>query len=224
MDGNGRWAKKSAVKVALGHQQGVEALRTIVRFTSDIGIPSLSLYAFSTENWSRPKEEVGALMKLLLRFFTSEIDELVEKNVIIRILGEINGFPSPQKEALLLAQKRTENNTGLKLNIALNYGSQREIVAATKTIANDVLKGVLSLEDITPSLFETYLYTKNLPPVDLVIRTSGEQRLSNFLLYQSAYAELSFPLVLWPDFTQEAYVDELKQFTKRNRRFGARPE
>lgn len=223
MDGNGRWAKKNAVKVALGHQQGVEALRNIIRFSSDIRIEALSLYAFSTENWSRPKEEVGALMKLLLRFFTTEIDELDENQVCIRILGDVDALPPAQHQAVLEAQGRTANNKGLKLNIALNYGSQAEMLHAVKAISAKVAQGLITPEEITLTTLEDHLYTHHLPPVDLVIRTSAEQRLSNFLLYQSAYAELSFPAVLWPDFSQEDYIEELKKFTQRNRRFGARP-
>lgn len=224
MDGNGRWAKKHAVKVALGHQKGVETLRDIVRFSSDIGIEALSLFAFSTENWSRSKEEVGALMQLILRFFRSEIDELDENNVAIRIIGDVLALPHPQQETVMAAQKRTEKNTGLVLNIGLNYGSQAEIIEGVKQIAQKVKDGLLEIENIDQQVFADHLYTKGLAPVDLLIRTSGEQRLSNFLLYQCAYAELSFPTVLWPDFSKDDYFSELNNFAGRQRRFGGRPE
>ena len=224
MDGNGRWAKKHAVKVALGHRQGVEALRDIIRFSSDIGIQALSLYAFSNENWSRSQEEVHALMQLLLRFFSSEIEELDQNQVHIRIIGDVDGLPLAQRRAVLQAQDQTKHNTGLKLNIALNYSSQKEIIHAVRALAQKVQQGELSFQDIDESLFEQYLYTAGLPMVDLLIRTSGEMRLSNFLLYQNTYAEFAFPTVLWPDFTKEDYVTILKDFPSRQRRFGARLE
>ncbi len=222
MDGNGRWAKQHKIQVALGHRKGVETLRDIIRESSDIGIQALSLYAFSTENWSRDAQEVAALMTLLLEFFTSEIDELDEKNVCIRILGDKAGLPPKQRQALITAEERTAKNTGLKLNIAINYGARAELVRAVKNIAEQVQKGQLQIADITPQSISDALYTSGLPDVDLLIRTSGEQRLSNFMLYQCAYAEFLFPEVLWPDFTLAQYHKALDAFAKRERRYGGR--
>ncbi len=222
MDGNGRWAKKHKVKVALGHRNGVEALRGVIRESSDLGICALSIYAFSTENWSRSPEEVAALMQLLLEFFSSEIDELHEKNVAIRILGDVQGLPAPQRAAVLGAMERTRGNTGLRLNIALNYGGRAELLSAVKAIGEKVKAGVLLPEAISLSDLEDELYTRGLPDVDLLIRTSGEMRLSNFLLYQCAYAEFLFPQVLWPDFTVRHYREALLAYAHRDRRFGGR--
>ena len=224
MDGNGRWAKKHKLKVAMGHRTGVEALRGVIQESSDLKISSLSIYAFSTENWQRSKEEVAALMQLILEFFAGEIDELDEKNVCIRILGDKEGMPPAQRETLIAAEARTKNNTGLHLNIALNYGSRAEIVKAAKEISSLVQAGALKSDEITEDTFSSHLYTKGLPDVDLVIRTSGEMRLSNFLLYQCAYAEFLFPEVLWPDFTVAHYRDALAAFAGRDRRFGKRTQ
>ena len=222
MDGNGRWAKKHSIKIALGHRRGVETLRDIIRESSDIGIEVLTLYAFSTENWSRSPEEVAALMGLLLEFFVSEIDELDEKNVRILILGDKSGLPAPQREALIKAENRTKNNSGLKLNIAINYGSRAEIIRAVKLIAEKIADGELETNQIDDTVFSDALYTAGQPDVDLMIRTSGEQRLSNFLLWQCAYAEFTFPTVLWPDFTLAEYHAALDEYMHRDRRFGGR--
>jgi len=222
MDGNGRWAKKHKLGVALGHRQGVETLREIIRHTDDLGIGSLSIYAFSTENWNRSPEEVGALMQLILDFFASEIDELDEKNVRIRILGEKSSFPEKQRETLIRAEERTGDNTGLNLNICLNYGGRAELARAARLIAQDVQEGRLTLEDIGEKTVTDHLYTAGQPDVDLMIRTSGEMRLSNFLLWQCAYAEFLFPTVLWPDFTVADYDEALAAFGGRERRFGGR--
>ena len=222
MDGNGRWAKKHKVKVALGHRNGVEALRGVIRESSDLGIRALSIYAFSTENWSRSPEEVTALMQLLLEFFSSEIGELHEKNVVILILGDVQGLPPPQTEAVTKAMEHTKGNTGLRLNIALNYGGRAELLHAVKTIGEKVRAGALLPEAISLSDLEDALYTSGLPDVDLMIRTSGEMRLSNFLLYQCAYAEFMFPQVLWPDFTVDHYHEALRAYAGRERRFGGR--
>ena len=192
MDGNGRWAKKHKLNVSRGHRQGTETLREIIRHTDDLGIEALSLYAFSTENWSRPAEEVAALMQLILDFFASEIDELCEKNVRILILGDKSALPEKQRETLIEAEQRTEKNTGLHLNIGVNYGSRAELVRATAEIARMV--------------------------------RNGEMRLSNFLLYQNAYAEFIFPEVLWPDFTVTEYDRCLAAFGRRDRRYGGRED
>ena len=224
MDGNGRWAKAHALQVALGHRKGVEALRAVIRESSDIGIEALTLYAFSTENWRRSEAEVSALMSLLLEYFSSEIDELDEKNVCIRILGDKAGLPQPQREAVIKAEERTKENTGLKLNIAINYGARAEIVTAARLLAERVKAGKMAASDIDEKAFADALYTHDLPDVDLLIRTSGEMRLSNFLLYQCAYAEMVFPKVLWPDFSLEDYHVALDTFGSRDRRFGGRKE
>ena len=222
MDGNGRWAKKHKLSVSRGHRQGTETLREIIRHTDDLGIGALSLYAFSTENWNRSAEEVGALMQLILDFFASEIDELDERNVRILILGEKSRLPQKQRETLEEAERRTADNTGLRLNIAVNYGGRAELVRAARLLAEDVKNGRLGAEEITEEALAARLYTGGQPDVDLLIRTSGEQRLSNFLLYQCAYAEFEFPEVLWPDFTVADYDRALEEFTHRQRRFGGR--
>ena len=222
MDGNGRWAKKHKLNVAMGHRQGVETLREVIRHTDDLGIEALTIYAFSTENWNRSKEEVGALMQLILDFFKSEIDELMEKNVRILILGEKDVFPEKQREVLIEAENRSAANTGLTLNICLNYGGRAELTRAAKSIAQDVKAGVLSLDDVDEQLISKRLYTANQPDVDLMIRTSGEMRLSNFLLWQCAYAEFLFPKVLWPDFSVQDYDEALLAYGGRERRFGGR--
>lgn len=224
MDGNGRWAKQHKVKVALGHRSGTEALREIIRSSSDIGIRALSLYAFSTENWARPASEMEALMQLILDFFSSEIDELDEKNVRITILGDKDALPKRQRDALCEAERRTADNTGLRLNIAINYGARAELARAARTIAEEVRAGTLDPAEVNEEVFAQRLYTRDLPDVDLLIRTSGEMRLSNFLLYQCAYAEFVFPTMLWPDFTVEDYHRCIAQYQGRKRRFGRREE
>ncbi|MCQ2458643.1 MAG: polyprenyl diphosphate synthase, partial [Clostridia bacterium] len=183
MDGNGRWAKKHKLSVSKGHRQGTETLREIIRHTDDLGIGSLSLYAFSTENWKRSPEEVAALMQLILDFFRSEIDELDAKNVRIRIMGDKGGLPEKQRDTLIEAERRTEKNSGLNLNIAVNYGSRAELVLAAKEIALEVKNGDLQLNAITEQTISDHLYTRGQPDVDFMIRTSGEMRLSNFMLY-----------------------------------------
>ena len=222
MDGNGRWAKKHKLNVAMGHRQGVETLREIIRHTDDLGIEALTIYAFSTENWNRSKEEVAALMQLILDFFKSEIDELMEKNVRILILGDKAVFPQKQREVLIEAEQRTGKNTGLTLNICLNYGGRAELVRAAKSIAEDVQAGKLTLDNVNEQTISDRLYTSGQPDVDLMIRTSGEMRLSNFLLYQCAYAEFLFPKVLWPDFSVQDYDEALMAYGGRERRFGGR--
>ena len=222
MDGNGRWAKAHKLEVALGHRQGVETLREVIRHTDDLGIGSLSIYAFSTENWKRSPEEVGALMQLILEFFASEIDELDEKNVRIIILGDKNGLPEKQRDTLIEAERRTEDNTGLKLNIAVNYGGRAELVRAAQQLAAMAARGEIAPEEITEDMLAWHLYTAGQPDVDLMIRTSGEMRLSNFLLYQCAYAEFLFPTVLWPEFSVADYDEALTAFGGRERRFGKR--
>ena len=222
MDGNGRWAKRHKLAVALGHRQGTENLREIIRHTDDLGIAALSLYAFSTENWRRSPEEVAALMQLILDYFASEIDELDEKHVRITILGEKEGLPARQRDTLLRAEDRTRRNTGLRLNIAINYGGRAELVRAAQRLAAAVRDGSLKPEEISEERFAQELWTDGLPDVDLLIRTSGEMRLSNFLLWQCAYAEFVFPEALWPDFGVADYDRALMVYAKRDRRFGGR--
>lgn len=220
MDGNGRWAVNRGLPRSAGHAAGTEALRDIIRATDDWGIAALTIYAFSTENWSRDNEEVGALMSLLLRYFNSEIDELDEKNVRITILGDVDGMPAPQQEALVKAMERTAGNTGLRLNIALNYGGRAEIIRAVRNLADMAAGGDIKPEEINEQMFSEMLYTKGLPDVDLLIRTSGEMRLSNFLPWQTTYAELVFNPALWPDYNRETYLEDIRTYASRDRRFG----
>ena len=222
MDGNGRWAKAHKLAVALGHRQGTENLREIIRHTDDIGIEALSLYAFSTENWRRSPEEVAALMQLILDYFASEIDELDEKHVRITILGEKRDLPEKQRITLVSAEQRTMRNQGLRLNIAINYGGRAEIVRAAQRLAQAAVSGVIRPDEIDESRFADNLWTEGLPDVDLLIRTSGEMRLSNFLLWQCAYAEFVFPEELWPDFSVQSYDQALQVYASRDRRFGGR--
>ena len=223
MDGNGRWAQRRGMPRSFGHKAGVEVLRDVIRHSDHLGIEALTIYAFSTENWKRSAEEVGALMGLLLEYFTKELDELHKENVCIRILGDIGDMPAgleKQQQALYNAMDRTKDNTGLKLNIALNYGGRQEIVAAAKKLAAKAAAGEIQPDEIDMDMFASELYTAGLPEVDFMIRTSGEIRLSNFLLYQLAYAEFYQTDVLWPDFDINAYDEALLAYTKRNRRFG----
>ena len=220
MDGNGRWAKKRGLPRSAGHAAGTEALREIIRTCSDIGIKHMSIYAFSTENWNRPKDEVDALMKLITRYFKSEIDELTEKNVRITILGGLDAFPPEQKQELISAMERTKNNTGLKLNIALNYGGRAEILSCVKEIARESAQGALDPEAITYDTISDRLYTKGQPDVDLLIRTGGDERISNFLLWQTWYAERIFEKTYWPDYSKERLFADLNVYAGRERRFG----
>ena len=224
MDGNGRWAKKNSLKVALGHRAGTENLREIIRNCSDIGIEALTLYAFSTENWNRSQTEVEALMQLILDFFHSEIDELDQKKVRIRILGDKAGLPDPQRQVLEEAEERTVANTGLSLNIAVNYGGRAELVRAAQQLAREAAAGLRTVESIDEAAIADHLYTRGLPEVDLLIRTSGEMRLSNFLLYQCSYAEFVFPEELWPDFHVPQLHRCILEFQRRSRRYGGRDE
>ncbi len=222
MDGNGRWAKKHRLAIAFGHRAGTENLREIIRHTDDLKIGSLSLYAFSTENWRRSPDEVAALMQLILDFFASEIDELDEKHVRITILGDKDGLPQRQRDTLIEAERRTAKNDGLRLNIAVNYGGRAELVRAAQLLCDDALRGRIAPEQINERMLADKLYTHGQSDVDLLIRTSGEMRLSNFLLYQCAYAEFVFPKTLWPDFSVHEYDRALQVFAGRDRRFGGR--
>lgn len=218
MDGNGRWAKAKKLPRSAGHRAGVDRLRGIIRMSSDLGITSLTLYAFSTENWKRPSDEVNTLMALLIEYFTKEIDELFSNNVRIRIIGAYESFAPAVRSTIERAMKRTENNTGLNLNIALNYGSRAEILRAANLAMRQAIAEGKS--EITAEMLEGNFYTSGQPEVDLLIRTSGEQRISNFLLYQISYAEFLFPEEYWPDFSDEAYLTALRAYQNRSRRFG----
>ncbi len=220
MDGNGRWAKKRGLPRTAGHAAGTEALREIIRTCSNIGIESMSIYAFSTENWNRPAEEVAALMKLITRYFESEIDELDAEHVKITILGDVDAFPPEQMAALVNAMDRTRNNAGLKLNIALNYGGRAEMEKCVKTIAQKCVNGDMQITDITARTIADHLYTAGQGDVDLLIRTGGDKRLSNFLLYQTWYAELIFNPVYWPDYNKDRLFEDLSEYASRDRRFG----
>ena len=222
MDGNGRWAQRRLLPRAAGHRAGVEAMRQVITRCDELGVDALTVYAFSTENWARSREEVGALMSLLLEYFTREIDELHRKNVRILILGDVDGLPQKQRDAVRAAMERTRGNTGLKLNIALNYGARAELTRAARMLAERAKAGEISPDDIDEDMLSGSLYTAGLPEVDLLIRTSGEQRLSNFLLYQLAYAEFVFDPILWPDFDAAALDRDIAEFQRRQRRFGGR--
>lgn len=218
MDGNGRWAKAKKLSRSAGHRAGVDRLRGIIRMSSDLGITSLTLYAFSTENWKRPSDEVSTLMALLIEYFTKEIDELFANNVRIRIIGAYEDFAPTVRSVIERAMKRTEHNDGLNLNIALNYGSRAEILrAANLAMQQAIAEGK---NEISAEMLERNLYTFGQPEVDLLIRTSGEQRISNFMLYQLSYAEFLFPEEYWPDFSDEAYLTALRAYQNRSRRFG----
>ncbi|QPA32082.1 isoprenyl transferase [Thermaerobacillus caldiproteolyticus] len=220
MDGNGRWAKKRALPRAAGHYEGMQVVRKITRFANELGIKVLTLYAFSTENWKRPKSEVEYLMKLPEQFLTTFLPELIEENVNVRVIGNREQLPDHTRRAVEQAIAETKQNTGLILNFALNYGSRAEITYAIQSIAKQVEKGLLSPEDINEDLVASYLMTKDLADPDLLIRTSGEIRLSNFMLWQLAYTEFWFTDVLWPDFTEQHLLEAIAEFQKRGRRFG----
>jgi undecaprenyl diphosphate synthase len=221
MDGNGRWAKKRYLPREAGHYAGMKAVRETVRAGCDLGLENLTLFAFSSENWKRPKTEVGALMGLFRTYFRSDMDELVERNVKMRIIGHRGRVASDIQQMILDSESRTAKNTGMNLTFAFDYGGQEEIVAAAQEMARAAREGRLDPETITPELFAARLFTSGLPEPDLVIRTSGEHRLSNFLLWQSAYAELLFLDTLWPDFDRAALEAAMAKFAGRERRFGA---
>ena len=221
MDGNGRWATKRGLPRSAGHRAGMEALRDLITASSELGIEALTLYAFSTENWKRPRDEVGTLFSLVVEYFNREISELHEKGVRIRVLGDISCVPQKARAALMRAEDMTHDNRGLKLNLAINYGARAELVRAAKALAEDVSNGGMAPDAIDEAAVSSRLYTSGQPDVDLLIRTGGEMRLSNFLLYQSAYAELLFTDTLFPDFDKAHYLDAIREFQGRSRRFGA---
>lgn len=220
MDGNGRWALKRGLPRAVGHRAGVEALREIVKACLEWGIEILTVYAFSTENWKRPREEVETLMELLVEYLQKEVDELNHQGVKISAIGRLNELPEKAQKELARAKELTAGNRRLLLNLALNYGGRAELVDACRAVVEDILQGKLKLDQIDEEVLSRYLYTAGLPDPDLLIRTAGEMRFSNFLLWQSAYTELWVTPVLWPDFRREHLLAALHDYARRERRFG----
>jgi undecaprenyl diphosphate synthase len=220
MDGNGRWAKKRYLPRIAGHRAGMKTLRKIVTFANEIGVGILSLYAFSTENWKRPPREVDFLMRLPEEYLQRELPLLIEKNIVVNIIGEPAGLPAGTQKAIDTALEKTQQNTGMRLNFAFNYGGRTEIIHAVKTICAEISRGRLSVDEITENLFGKYLYGGGMPDPDLLIRPSGELRISNFLLWQLAYTELWFTDVLWPDFEKEHFWEAVLEYQQRERRFG----
>ncbi len=224
MDGNGRWAKRKGAMRIFGHRNAVQAVRDVTEACGELGIGYLTLYAFSTENWSRPKEEVEGLMELLVKTLKQEIDRLMENHVRLNTIGELSDLPSDCQENLKWAIAQTRNNTGLTLNIALSYSGRWEILQAAKALARDVKAGKVDEKDITDRVFENYLQTPDIPDPELLIRTSGEMRVSNFLLWQIAYTELYITPTLWPDFRKEHLFEAVWSYQQRERRFGKTSE
>ncbi|MDJ0661890.1 MAG: isoprenyl transferase [Crocosphaera sp.] len=220
MDGNGRWAKRRGLPRIMGHQRGVDTLKDLLRCCRDWGIPALTAYAFSTENWGRPLEEVEFLMTLFERVLRRELQEMMAENVRIRFVGDLDVLPPSLQSEIYRSMEDTEKNTGVQFTVATNYGGRQEIVQSCRAIAQQVQQGLLKLDDINESLFENFLYTKGIPDPDLLIRTSGEMRLSNFLLWQLAYAEIYVTQTLWPDFDRHILHEALLNYQQRERRFG----
>ncbi len=223
MDGNGRWARKRIMNRVKGHEKGAEIVRDIVRASSALGISYLTLYAFSTENWQRPKMEINALMGILINFLKSEQKEMMDNDIRFMTIGQTHRLPENVQNTIRQTINLTKNNKGMVLNLALSYGSRDELVMAVKKICSDIKDKKLDIESISSKTISGCLYTKDMPDPDLVIRTSGEQRISNFLLWQIAYAELFFTNTLWPDFTKDEFIEILRGYQKRERRFGAVP-
>ena len=224
MDGNGRWAKQKGEMRIFGHTNGVESVRESLTAAAEIGVKYLTLYAFSTENWNRPKEEVAALMDLLVKAIYDEVEELNEKGVRLETIGNTSILPVSCREALNEAKERTKNNDKITLILALSYSSRWEIAQAVKTMAEESISGKLDVETINEDLISSYLSTSNFPDPELLIRTSGENRVSNFLMWQLAYTELYFTETLWPDFKKEHFFKAIKDYQDRERRFGKTSE
>lgn len=224
MDGNGRWAKSRGEERTFGHRNAIDAVRNAINACNEVGIPYLTLYTFSSENWNRPEEEVSTLMSLLSETLLLEANEIFTKGLRMHMIGDISKLPDLVREQLLNVIELTKNNTKGNLILALNYGSQNEILKAVKEISQEVKDGKLSVEEINEKVFENHLYTKDFPAVDLMIRTSGEIRISNFLLWQLAYAELQFLDVLWPDFSKEDFFKCIVDYQKTERRYGKTSE
>ncbi len=224
MDGNGRWAKQKGLLRVIGHENGTKSVRETVETSAELGIKNLTLYAFSTENWNRPKLEVQTLMKLLVKSLKKEIKTLQDNNIKLNAIGCLNDLPKKAHLELLDVIDKTKNNTNMTLTLALSYGSREEIVNVVKELSVKVKNNIISTESIDESIINKHLYTQNLPDVDLLIRTSGEQRISNFLLWQIAYAELYFTDILWPDFKKENLYEAIINYQNRERRFGKTSE
>jgi undecaprenyl diphosphate synthase len=224
MDGNGRWAKKQGFLRAYGHENGTKSVKKIVETSAEIGIKNLTLYAFSTENWNRPKLEINTLMNILIKYLKEELTTLTKNNIRLNTIGNIEKLPVSAQKELLEVIEKTKNNTRMTLTLALSYSSREELISVIKTISSKVKNNIISTDDIDELIINQHLYTQNLPDVDLLIRTSGEHRISNFLLWQIAYAELYFTNVLWPDFTEEHLYEAIHSYQKRERRFGKTSE
>lgn len=224
MDGNGRWAKSKGQERTFGHRNAISAVRNAIAACTKADVEYLTLYTFSTENWKRPEDEITTLMTLLSESIIKESDELMSKEIRMHVIGEIDKLPELVQEQLMNIVEITKNNSKTNLVLALSYGSQREILNAVKKIAQDVKQGKINVEDIDEKIFENHLYTKDFPPVDLLIRTSGEVRISNFLLWQIAYAELQFLDIYWPDFTEEDLFQCILNYQNKERRFGKTSE
>ncbi|MBF6609508.1 MAG: isoprenyl transferase [Flavobacterium sp.] len=224
MDGNGRWAKQKGMMRAFGHENGSKSVRIAVETCAKIGVKYLTLYAFSTENWKRPKLEVDTLMKLLMNSLKSELDSLQKNNIRLNTIGNIDMLPKSAQKKLKQAIEATKNNDRMVLTVALSYGSREEIIHAFNSILDKVKNNIISISAVDESIINQHLYTRNLPDVDLLIRTSGEHRISNFLLWQIAYAELYFTDVLWPDFKEEDLIRAIVSYQNRERRFGKTSE
>ncbi|WP_027125718.1 isoprenyl transferase [Gelidibacter mesophilus] len=224
MDGNGRWAKQKGFLRVIGHENGTKSVRDVVEASAEIGIKHLTLYAFSTENWNRPKIEVQTLMKLLVKSLKKEIKTLQDNNIQLNAIGCLDDLPTKAKEELKEVIEKTKNNSRMVLTLALSYGSREELINMVKKISDKVKNNIISSDSIDESIINKHLYTQNLPDVDLLIRTSGEQRISNFLLWQIAYAELYFTSILWPDFKKHDLYTALIDYQNRERRFGKTSE
>lgn len=224
MDGNGRWAKQQGLLRVIGHENGTKSVREVVEASAEIGIKNLTLYAFSTENWNRPKVEVKTLMKLLVKSLKKEIKTLQDNDIRLNAIGCLNDLPKKAKEELEEVIEKTKNNKRMILTLALSYGSREELINMVKKISDKVKNNIISSDSIDESIINKHLYTQNLPDVDLLIRTSGEQRISNFLLWQIAYAELYFTSILWPDFKKHDLYTALIDYQNRERRFGKTSE
>ena len=224
MDGNGRWAKERGLPRIAGHREGINSVREITRICGEIGVKYLTLFTFSTENWNRPKREVKALMTLLLSTIKKEIKELHKNNVKFSTIGDISILPKSTEKGIKEGIELTFNNSGLNLILALNYGSRQEILSAVNNIISDINKKDIEIDSIDENIFSSYLYTNNCPDPDLLIRTSGELRISNFLLWQIAYAELYFTETLWPDYTKDHLFEAILNYQNRERRFGKTSE
>ncbi len=224
MDGNGRWAKQQGMMRVFGHENGTKSVRAVVETSAQLGIENLTLYAFSTENWNRPKLEVDTLMKLLVKSLKSEVKRLHENNIRLNCIGNLSKLPEKVQTQLQEVMELTRNNTRMVFTLALSYGSREELLQAFKAISSKVKNNIISIDAIDESIINQHLYTHNLPDVDLLIRTSGEHRISNFLLWQIAYAELYFTDVLWPDFGEEDLYQAVISYQNRERRFGKTSE